>query len=60
VHRLSEAEITKFVGELAGWRLDGKFIFKKYRFREFLKGISFVHEIANLSEEKKSSPLYLD
>ncbi|MFF2447781.1 4a-hydroxytetrahydrobiopterin dehydratase [Neobacillus sp. NPDC058068] len=56
VNRLSDAEITTAVAELTGWKLDGKFIVKKYRFREFLKGVAFVNEIAELSEEKNHHP----
>jgi 4a-hydroxytetrahydrobiopterin dehydratase len=55
-NRLSDEEITSSVAELTGWKLDGKFIVKKYRFREFLKGVAFVNEIAALSEEKNHHP----
>jgi 4a-hydroxytetrahydrobiopterin dehydratase len=55
-NRLSEAEITSAVAELSGWKLDGKFIVKKYRFREFLQGVAFVNVIAQLSEEKNHHP----
>jgi 4a-hydroxytetrahydrobiopterin dehydratase len=55
-NRLSEAEITSAVAELSGWKLDGKFIVKKYRFREFLQGAAFVNVIAQLSEEKNHHP----
>ncbi|CAH2716131.1 Putative pterin-4-alpha-carbinolamine dehydratase [Neobacillus rhizosphaerae] len=54
--RLSEAEINEAVVELTGWKLDGKFIVKKYRFREFLKGVAFVNAVAELSEEKNHHP----
>ncbi|MGJ7912360.1 4a-hydroxytetrahydrobiopterin dehydratase [Neobacillus sp. LXY-1] len=54
--RLSDEEIVSAVAQLPGWKLDGKFIVKKYRFREFLKGVAFVNEIAQLSEEKNHHP----
>jgi 4a-hydroxytetrahydrobiopterin dehydratase len=56
MNKLSEAEITKAVSELTGWKLDGKFVVKKYRFQDFLKGVGFVNEIAQLSEEKNHHP----
>jgi 4a-hydroxytetrahydrobiopterin dehydratase len=56
MNKLSEAEITVAVSELPGWKLEGKFIVKKYRFQEFLKGVAFVNEIAQLSEEKNHHP----
>ena len=55
-NKLNEAEIATAIAGLTGWKLDGKFIVKKYRFREFLKGVAFVNEIAELSEEKNHHP----
>ncbi|PFP27754.1 4a-hydroxytetrahydrobiopterin dehydratase [Bacillus sp. AFS073361] len=55
-NRLSEAEIAAAVAGVSGWKLDGKFIVKKYRFREFLQGVAFVNAIAQLSEEKNHHP----
>lgn len=54
--RLDDTEISESVASMAGWKLDGKFIVKKYRFREFLKGVAFVNDIAQLSEEKNHHP----
>jgi 4a-hydroxytetrahydrobiopterin dehydratase len=54
--RLNEAEIAAAIAGLTGWKLDGKFIVKKYRFREFLQGVAFVNVIAQLSEEKNHHP----
>ncbi|PFO10202.1 4a-hydroxytetrahydrobiopterin dehydratase [Bacillus sp. AFS076308] len=54
--RLSLTEIDQALDALPGWKLDGKFIVKKYRFREFLSGVGFVNEIAELSEEKNHHP----
>ncbi|MDN3018439.1 4a-hydroxytetrahydrobiopterin dehydratase [Paenibacillus sp. BSR1-1] len=56
VRRLDESEINESVAGLTGWKLEGKFIVKKYRFQEFLKGVTFVNEIASLSEEKNHHP----
>jgi len=55
-NRLSDAEISTAVAGLSGWKVDGKFIVKKYRFREFLQGVAFVNVIAQLSEEKNHHP----
>lgn len=54
--RLSLTEVDQAVAELDGWKLDGKFIVKKYRFQEFLKGVTFVNKIAQLSEEQNHHP----
>lgn len=55
-NKLSDAEIATAIAGLTGWKLDGKFIIKKYRFREFLQGVAFVNVIAQLSEEKNHHP----
>ncbi|MDR4948806.1 4a-hydroxytetrahydrobiopterin dehydratase [Neobacillus cucumis] len=54
--KLSLSEIDQALLELPGWKLDGKFLVKKYRFGEFLNGVAFVNEIAQLSEEKNHHP----
>ncbi|MCM3725350.1 4a-hydroxytetrahydrobiopterin dehydratase [Neobacillus cucumis] len=54
--RLSLSEIDQALAALPGWKLDGKFIVKKYRFREFMSGVAFVTKIAELSEEKNHHP----
>ena len=54
--RLSLSEMDQALAGLPGWKLDGKFIVKKYRFREFLSGVAFVNKIAELSEEKNHHP----
>jgi len=56
MRKLDETERDEAVGSLTGWKWDGKFIVKKYRFQEFLKGAAFVNEIAQLSEEKNHHP----
>ncbi|WP_066311403.1 4a-hydroxytetrahydrobiopterin dehydratase [Bacillus sp. FJAT-29814] len=56
MRRLTDEEISNEVAGLSGWKLDGKFIMKKYRFKEFLTGVAFVNSIANLSEEKNHHP----
>ena len=54
--KLSLSEVDLALAGLSGWKLDGKFIVKKYRFPEFLSGVAFVNEIAQLSEEKNHHP----
>ncbi|AZU63560.1 4a-hydroxytetrahydrobiopterin dehydratase [Neobacillus mesonae] len=56
MRRLDGMEIDEYVSRLSSWKLDGKFILKRYRFREFLKGVAFVNDIAELSEERQHHP----
>jgi len=50
--RLSEEEIAARLERLTGWRreADGKWIVKKYRFKDFLAGIAFVERVARIAE----------
>lgn len=55
--RLTEAEIEKKLIQLQGWQLeDKKWIVKRYRFKQFLTGISYVKQIADLSEAVNHHP----
>ena len=55
--RVTEAEIVSALESQEGWALeDEKWLRKRYRFQEFLKGIAFVNEIAKLSEEVNHHP----
>ncbi|HET7627893.1 MAG TPA: 4a-hydroxytetrahydrobiopterin dehydratase [Bacillales bacterium] len=57
MERLSENEIAQQLSRLQGWkRLDEKFIQKRYRFKTFPDGVTFVNRIAALSEEVQHHP----
>ncbi|WP_408010637.1 4a-hydroxytetrahydrobiopterin dehydratase [Pseudalkalibacillus sp. A8] len=58
MERFTEDQINVRLQELDGWKLtDEKWITKKYRFSDYLDGIDFVTQIANLSEEVQHHPL---
>ena len=54
--RLSEAEIEHALERLKGWRRDGNYITKDFRFRTFLAGIGFVDSVARLAERLEHHP----
>lgn len=57
MERLSESEIEKKLSENPNWkRIDEKWIERKYRFREYLRGIEFVSQIAKASEDANHHP----
>src|SRR5690554_4449085 len=57
MERLTEREIEQALAENNNWkRIDEKWIERKYRFREYLKGIEFVNLIAEASEEANHHP----
>lgn|SRR5690625_78640 len=57
MERLTELEIEQALADNPHWkRLDEKWIERKYRFREYLTGIRFVTEIAEVSEVANHHP----
>lgn len=57
MEKLSPAEIQERLTTVPDWKLtDEKWIERKYRFREFLKGIDFVHMVAQISENANHHP----
>lgn len=53
----SEAAIQEKLTDHPNWKLvDGKWIQRKYRFKEYLNGIEFVQNVANLSEKMNHHP----
>lgn len=57
MEKLSSIEVQEKLPSIPKWRLtDGKWIERKYRFLDYLNGIEFVHQVANLSEEANHHP----
>jgi 4a-hydroxytetrahydrobiopterin dehydratase len=49
--------VQKKIEALKGWKVsDEKWLIKKYRFRSYLDGISFVNKVAELSEKENHHP----
>lgn len=57
MERLSEEQVEQRLAELQNWKLaDEKWIVCKYRFRDYLQGISFVNKVAEVSEKEQHHP----
>ncbi|MEH7380939.1 4a-hydroxytetrahydrobiopterin dehydratase [Bacillus sp. JJ1533] len=57
MEKLSSEAIQDKLTEHPNWKLiDGKWIERKYRFKDYLNGIEFVQELANLSEKMNHHP----
>jgi 4a-hydroxytetrahydrobiopterin dehydratase len=57
LERLSEEEIQERLKSVPNWKLtDEKWIERKYRFTDYLNGIEFVQQVANLSEQVQHHP----
>jgi 4a-hydroxytetrahydrobiopterin dehydratase len=55
--KITPSEVQEKLSSVPDWRLaDEKWIERKYRFRDYLKGIDFVQQIANLSEQVNHHP----
>jgi len=54
--KLSDAQVARALGSLSGWRREGDFITKEFRFRTFLAGIRFVDEVAKIAESQEHHP----
>jgi 4a-hydroxytetrahydrobiopterin dehydratase len=57
MEKLSPSEVQEMLSSVPDWKLtDEKWIERKYRFRDYLKGIDFVNLAANLSEQVNHHP----
>ncbi len=54
--KLSELEIKERLSKAEGWRRDGDFIKKAFKFPSFRKAIAFINEVADLAEEEDHHP----
>ena len=56
--RLTEEQIEQQLAEADGWHRDGgKWITRKYRFKQFMDGIAFVNEVAQTAERMNHHPM---
>jgi 4a-hydroxytetrahydrobiopterin dehydratase len=56
VTRLSEAQVESGLKPLTGWRREGDYITKEFRFKTFLAGIRFVDAVALVAEAQEHHP----
>ncbi|HEX7065017.1 MAG TPA: 4a-hydroxytetrahydrobiopterin dehydratase [Bacillales bacterium] len=57
MERLNEEQIEEALARAEGWkRTEPKWIEKRFRFKGFMDGITFVNRIAKLSEEVDHHP----
>jgi len=54
--RLSAAQVEARLKTLPGWKRDGDFIAKPFKFKEFMDGIAFVDEVALIAEDLGHHP----
>ncbi|WP_226673944.1 4a-hydroxytetrahydrobiopterin dehydratase [Rossellomorea aquimaris] len=55
--KLNEPDISQKLKHLEKWQLkEGKWIVRKYRFKDYLEGIKFVNRLAELAEKVDHHP----
>lgn len=56
VTKLSEAQVERALEPLTGWKREGDYITKEFRFPTFLAGIAFVDAVALVAESQEHHP----
>ena len=54
--RLNKAQVEARLAELPGWKREGDFITKSFKFEEFMEGIGFVEKVAKIAESLEHHP----
>lgn len=53
---LGKAEVKKFLAQLSGWSVSGKWVTKEFKFKNFLDAMKFVNRVADLAESEGHHP----
>ncbi len=54
--RLSDAEVMRALGGLAGWRREGDEIVRDFEFRDFVEAVGFIAQVGLLAERANHHP----
>ncbi|QQG48638.1 MAG: 4a-hydroxytetrahydrobiopterin dehydratase [archaeon] len=53
---LTTDEVQKGLSSLDGWRLEGDFIVRRFSFKKFMDGISFISQVSKVAERLDHHP----
>ena len=56
VPTLGKAEVERFLAQVSGWSLSGKWITKEFKLKNFVEAMKFVNRVANLAEGEGHHP----
>jgi 4a-hydroxytetrahydrobiopterin dehydratase len=56
VPTLGKTEVERFLSQVSGWSLAGKWITKECKFKNFVAAIKFVNRVAELAEQEGHHP----
>lgn len=54
--KLSEDEIAESLEKLNDWKVEGKFLRKKYEFENFAESLKFVNKVGEIAEKAAHHP----
>ncbi|MDX2083341.1 MAG: 4a-hydroxytetrahydrobiopterin dehydratase [Rickettsiales bacterium] len=55
---LDAKQVEKYLAQLSNWQIsaDNKWLFKEFKFKDFLSALNFVNKIAAIAEEEQHHP----
>jgi 4a-hydroxytetrahydrobiopterin dehydratase len=53
---LTEEEIKELLQQVKNWKLEGKKLVKKFKFKYFVQAMKFINKIAEIAEEEEHHP----
>lgn len=56
VPSLGKAEIERLLTQVSGWSLQGKWISKDFKFKNFIAAMEFVNRVADIAEQEGHHP----
>lgn len=54
--KLSADKIKESLEKLDNWKVEGKFLRKKYKFENFAESLAFVNKVGEIAEERDHHP----
>jgi 4a-hydroxytetrahydrobiopterin dehydratase len=56
VPSLDKAAVERFLTQVSGWSLQGKWITKEFKFKNFVPAMKFVNRVADIAEQEGHHP----
>jgi 4a-hydroxytetrahydrobiopterin dehydratase len=53
---IGKGEVERFLSQVSGWSLSGKWITKEFQFKNFVEMMKFVNLVAELAEQEGHHP----
>ena len=53
---MGKTEVERFLAQVSGWSLSGKWITKEFKYKNFVEALKFVNRVADLAEQEGHHP----